>query len=116
MEKRLEAGGDALRPRVVFVSVDAKRDTPAQLAKYVPYFDPEFLGVTAADQPAIEDVARKLGVAVSLSAPKADGSYTVDHSSEIFVVDPKGRLAAILMGPFTAEALQSDFKRIAASG
>jgi protein SCO1/2 len=116
MEKRLQAGGDALRPRVVFVSVDAKRDTPAQLAKYVPYFDPEFLGVTAPNQPAIEDVARKLGVAVSLSAPQADGSYTVDHSSEIFVVDPKGKIAAILMGPFTADALQSDFKRIAASG
>ena len=48
MEKRLQASGAAVRPQVVFVSVDAKRDTPAQLAKYVPYFDPEFLGVTAA--------------------------------------------------------------------
>ncbi len=82
MEKRLQASGAALRPRVVFVSVDAKRDTPAQLAKYVPYFDPEFLGVTAVDQPAIEDLAKKLGVAVFLSAPQADGSYTVDHSRE----------------------------------
>jgi protein SCO1/2 len=55
MEKQLRAGGAALRPQVVFVSVDAKRDTPAQLARYVPYFDPEFVGVTAADQPAIEE-------------------------------------------------------------
>ena len=44
------------------MSVDAKRDTPQQLAKYVPYFDPEFIGITAADQPTIEAVARKLGV------------------------------------------------------
>lgn len=115
MEKRLRASG-AVRPRVVFVSVDAKRDTPAQLAKYVPYFDPEFLGVTAANQPAIEALARKLGVAVFLSAPQADGSYTVDHSGEIFTVDPAGRLAAILTGPFTADALQSDFRRIVAAG
>ena len=49
------AGGQgAVLPQVIFVSVDAKRDTPAQLAKYVPYFDPEFIGLTAADQPAIE--------------------------------------------------------------
>ena len=38
LEKRLRAA-NSLRPRVLFVSVDAKRDTPAQLAKYVPYFE-----------------------------------------------------------------------------
>jgi protein SCO1/2 len=114
MEKRLQASGAAVRPRVVFVSVDAKRDTPAQLAKYVPYFDPEFVGVTAASQPAIEDLARKLGVAVYLSTPSADGSYAVEHGGEILVVDPAGKLAAILTGPFTAAALQSDFSRLVA--
>ena len=116
MEKRLRASGSATRPQVVFVSVDAARDTPAQLARYVPYFDPDFLGATAASQSAIEDLARKLGVAVFLSAPKADGSYTVDHSGEIFVTDPAGKLAAVLTGPFTAEALESDFHRLAAVG
>ncbi len=114
LEKRLQASGAAVRPRVVFVSVDAKRDTPAQLARYVPYFDPEFVGATAASQPAIEDLARKLGVAVYLSTPNADGSYSVDHGGEIFVVDPEGKLAAILTGPFTAAALQADFGRLVA--
>ncbi len=46
MEKKLQAQR-AIQPQVVFVSVDAKRDTPEQLAKYVPYFDPAFIGVTA---------------------------------------------------------------------
>jgi protein SCO1/2 len=113
LEKRLRAGGGA-RPQVIFVSVDAKRDTPQQLAKYVPYFDPEFLGVTAADQPSIEKIARKLGVAVTIT-PSADGGYTVDHSSAIFVLDPEGKLAAILTGPFTVDALQADLGRIAAA-
>jgi len=36
----------------------------------------------------------------------------VDHSTEIFVIDPAGNLAAILTGPFTVDALQSDFRRI----
>jgi protein SCO1/2 len=114
VEKRLRAAGDRVRPRVVFISVDAARDTPAQLARYVPYFDPEFLGATAKDQPTIEAVARDFGVVVLLS-PRKDGAYSVDHSSAIFVVDPSGRIAAILGGPFTPDALQDDFRRIVAS-
>jgi protein SCO1/2 len=114
MEKKMRAASEAPRPRVVFVSVDARRDTPEQLAKYVPYFDPEFIGVTAPDQKTIEGVARTLGVAVSIR-PSADGSgYTVDHSAEIFVVDPRGKLSAVLMGPFTVDGLRADFQRIVA--
>jgi protein SCO1 len=120
MEKKLRAAGATVRPRVVFVSVDAKRDTPEQLAKYVPYFDPEFTGITAPDQRTIENVARKLGVAVAIRpGPEAssaagtdDASYTVDHSAEIFVIDPRGKLAAVLDGPFTADGLSADFQRI----
>jgi protein SCO1 len=114
LEKHLRAAGAAPRPKVVFVSLDAARDTPAQLARYVPYFDPEFVGVTAKDQPTIEGLARDLGIVVLISH-RRDGTYSVDHSSAILVVDPSGKLAAILTGPFTADALQGDFGRIAAS-
>jgi protein SCO1 len=110
LQKRLRAEHSTL-PQVIFVSVDAKRDTPAQLAQYVPYFDPDFIGLTAADQPAIEAVAKRWGVPVMVQ-PAKDGRYAVDHSSAIFVLDPAGRLAAVLSGPFTVSALQSDFRRI----
>jgi protein SCO1/2 len=114
MQKRLRMAKAAVLPQVIFVSVDAKRDTPAQLAKYVPYFDPGFIGLTAADQPAIEALAKKLGVA-AIIRPAADGNYTVDHSGVIFVIDPEGKLAAILSGPYSAGALQADFQRIVAA-
>jgi len=111
MEKRLRAAKSPVLPQVIFVSVDAKRDTPAQLAKYVPYFDPGFIGLTAADQPSIEAVAKNLGVAVVIQ-PAVDGNYTVDHSGAIFVLSPDGRISAILTGPFSVAALQGDFQRI----
>jgi protein SCO1 len=111
VQKRLRAAKAPVLPQVIFVSVDAKRDTPAQLKKYVPYFDPEFIGLTAADQPSIEAVAKKLGVAVAVE-PASGGNYTVDHSGAIFVLTPDGRLSAILTGPFSVDALQSDFERI----
>jgi protein SCO1/2 len=115
MEKRLRAAKAAVLPQVIFVSVDAKRDTPAQMAKYVPYFDPGFIGLTAPDQPSIEALAKKLGVGVIIE-PAADGKYTVDHSGAIFVIDPAGKIAAILSGPFGVDALQGDFQRIVAAG
>lgn len=115
MEKRLRAAKSVAPPQVIFVSVDAKRDTPSQLAKYVPYFDPDFIGLTAADQPAIERQAKKWGVVVMIE-PAADGNYTVDHSGAMFVINPAGNIAAILSGPFTVDALESDFKRIVTGG
>jgi protein SCO1/2 len=111
LEKRLRTDAAPVRPRVIFMSVDAKRDTPEQLAKYVPYFDPEFIGLTAASQSDVEAVAAKLGVSVIIT-PKGDGTYSVDHSGAIFVLNPQGRLAAVLTGPFSVDALESDFRRI----
>jgi protein SCO1/2 len=114
MEKRLRAAEAAVRPQVIFMSVDAKRDTPAQLAQYVPYFDRDFIGITAARQTDIAAVAAKLGVSVIIT-PKPDGTYSVDHSGEIFVVNPRGEIAAILTGPFTVDELTTDFQRTVAA-
>ena len=114
LEKRLRAEPGTPRPQVVFMAVDAKRDTPAQLARYVPYFDPEFIGITAPDQPTIDALTAKMGVGVVIT-PKDDGTYTVDHSGVIFVLNPDGRLAAILTGPFTVPSLETDFKHLAGS-
>jgi protein SCO1/2 len=114
MQTRLRAENTATLPQVIFISVDAKRDTPAQLARFLPNFDPGFIGVTAADQPSIEDVARKFGVAVSIQ-PAADGNYAVDHTTAILVLNPDARITAMLTGPFSADALRADFQRIVAA-
>lgn len=113
LEKRLRTSAPPAPLQVIFMSVDAKRDTPEQLARYVPYFDSEFIGITARDQPTIQAVAAALGVGVVIT-PKPDGTYTVDHSGAIFVVNPEGKLAAILTGPFAVDALAADFRRIVA--
>jgi protein SCO1 len=111
LQRKLRSEGVAQLPQVVFMSVDAQRDTPEQLARYVPYFDPSFIGVTAKDQPTAESVARKLGVAVMIT-PAANGSYTVDHSGAIFVIDPNGRLAAVLTEKVTTDSLAADWQRL----
>lgn len=116
LEKQLRADKSVTTPQVIFVSVDAKRDTPAQLNRFVPAFDPDFIGLTASSQPAIEALAKKWGLAVNIQYAADGNNYIVDHSTAIFVIDPAGKLTAILTGPFTVDALRSDFRRIVTVG
>jgi protein SCO1 len=104
--------GDA--PAVVFVSVDPGRDTPELLGRYVAYFDPAITGATGTRE-AIAALTTALGVAVIIGPPAADGSYAVDHSAAIFLVDPEARVAALFGAPHEAGAIARDFRRIVAA-
>jgi protein SCO1/2 len=111
LEKTLRAADEPVVPQVVFISVDTHRDTPEQLARYLPNFDPQFIGLTSPSQPAVEAMAAGMGV-VAQTRLQSDGTYSVDHSAAILVVDPDGRLRAILTGPYSVDALRADLRRI----
>jgi protein SCO1/2 len=85
-----ELGKDAERMQVLFVTVDPERDTPEVLAKYVPAFNPSFLGLYG-DQDATMRTAKEFKVFVN-KQPATAGGYTVDHSAGTFIYDPAGRL------------------------
>ncbi len=104
-----ESAGDV--PQVVLVSVDPGRDTPPVLAQYVAHFDASFTGVTGLPE-AIETLTRALGVAVFVGAPAADGSYAVDHTAAIFLIDPEGRVAALFNTPHEAGAIARDYRSV----
>ena len=104
----------ALRPVVVLVTVDPMRDTPEVLARYVRHFDPEFVGATGSLN-AIAALTRELGVAVMVAAPAADGSYTVDHSAAVFVMNPAAEYTAVFGTPHDADTIARDFRRIVAA-
>jgi len=105
---------EAGQPAVTLVSVDPGRDTPEVLARYVAHFDPSFNGVTGSTE-AIDTLTNALGVAVIVGPAAADGSYAVDHSAAVFLVDPEGRLAALFGTPHDAGTIARDFRRIAAA-
>jgi len=100
----LAAGAQALnalkpaereRTRLVMVSVDPERDTPARLKEYTAYFHPAMVGVTGT--PAeIAAVAKAYGAGYRRQPPNADGGYAVDHSADTYVVAPDGRLAQVI--------------------
>jgi len=85
-----ELGKDAQRMQVLFITVDPARDTPEVLAKYVPAFDPSFLGLYG-DADATLRTAKEFKVYFNKQPPSA-GSYSVDHSAGTYIYDPAGRL------------------------
>ena len=92
----------------VLVSVDPARDTLEHLARYVAAFGPEFLGVTGSDG-ELARLARDVGAAYFRDEPDDDGSYFVDHTASIMLVDPHGRLVALFAMPHDAAAIAVRF-------
>ncbi len=83
------------RTRMIMVSVDPERDTPARLKEYAAYFHPEMIAATGSAA-EIAAIARSFGVGYVRQPTRPDGSYAVDHSSQTFVVGPDGKLMELL--------------------
>ena len=107
VEHDLADHGSAPRQHVL-VSVDPARDTIEHLAGYVSSFGPAFLGVTGSDG-ELSKLARKVGVAFFRREPEDDGSYFVDHTASIMLIDPRGRLVALFGMPHEAADIAARF-------
>lgn len=101
----------ARQPQVYFISVDPKRDTPALLAKYVRYFNVNFIGVTGGvDQ--LQLLAKPLGVGFSYVPSNQSGNYTVDHTAVVFLINPQGLEQAIFTPPMIPARMAADYRTI----
>jgi len=90
-----------IAPQVIMVSVDPERDTVEALARYVPSFNPDFMGYTGTFD-NIVGLATNLNIAFGKVPSKEPGSYTMDHATSIVVIDPEGRYAGFIKAPHQA--------------
>ena len=95
-------------PNIIFLTIDPERDTAEIMNAYVEYFNSEFIGLTGSLQ-VIENLTRDLN-AVYRKAPGLNGKitkddYLMDHSSALMLMNPEGKLQAILTAPHTVENL-----------
>lgn len=109
-QKQWAAIPEALRPRVLFVSVDPERDTPDRIGEYAHAFHKDTLAATA-DLPALERFAKSLSM-VFAKVPPPEGvpanQYSVDHSASMAVLDPQGRMAGLIQPPLDPKAIAAD--------
>jgi protein SCO1/2 len=81
------------RVQALFVSVDPKRDTPELLHAYVSHFSPQILALTGSEE-EVRRVAGQYGASFRYVPNGSD--YTVDHTVNTYVIDPRGSLVRIL--------------------
>lgn len=102
-------GKDGERVQGLFVTVDPRRDTREVLAKYVPAFNPAFLGLYA-DEETTAGTAKEFKIFYSAQPADARGNYTVDHSAGIYVFDPHGRLRLFMRAGRSVDAMVHDIR------
>jgi protein SCO1/2 len=100
---------EAADTQVVMVSVDPARDTVEQLAGYVPFFNPDFVGVTG----EFLDIHR---FATALNTPfrKVPGQdnddYLVDHSANVVLINPRGDYHGFFKPPFDMAKMKLTYR------
>ena len=104
---RPKLGADGKRVQGLFVTVDPARDTPEVLARYVPAFDPTFLGLHG-EAAATEALAKEFKVYFHAKKADAEGLYTVYHMGAVYVFDPAERLRLLMTPPTGVDAMAAD--------
>ncbi|CDG83642.1 SCO family protein [Janthinobacterium agaricidamnosum] len=109
VEIRRKLGADGARVKVVFVSVDPERDTPALLAEYMAAFDPDFLGLHG-------DLAQTARAAADFKIfykkVPSGSSYTMDHTAITYVFDDKGKIRLAMKHEETADECAADLRSL----
>jgi protein SCO1 len=102
-------GGEADRAHAVFITVDPERDTQSVLKDYLSSFDPHLSGLTG-DPAAIATVAKEYRVYYK-KVPLDDGSYSMDHTAIVYLMDKDGRFVSPFSLKRRPEAAAADLRR-----
>jgi protein SCO1/2 len=105
-------GKDASRVQVLFITLDPERDTPELLAKFVPAFDPAFLGLYGNAQ-ATAQAAKAFGIEYVKQYDK-HGGYTLDHTDGIYLLGIQGKPLLLSPSAQGSENLTQDIKLLLA--
>ena len=97
-----QLGPQAKNVQVVFVTIDPARDTPAAMKSYISsrVFPRNIIGLTGT--PAqIARVAKAYGVYYQKEG--SGSTYSMDHSTALYLMDPQGRFHGVIADGLTPE-------------
>ncbi len=104
-------GPKADQIRVLFVSVDPKRDTPKQLSDYTSAFGDNVVGLTGT-RAQLDTLTKRYRVTYRYGDPDAKGNYAVYHSAAIFAFDPAGHVQLLMSYSDGLKAIEHDLKQL----
>lgn len=105
--------GENGHPKLFFITVDPDRDKPEILKQYVKYFHPEFNAV-AGKLDELDKLTNQIGILYGYDEKddEKDIEYTVNHSAQIILVDPRGRMRAVISPPHDPDTISSNFQKV----
>ncbi|WP_330305747.1 MULTISPECIES: SCO family protein [unclassified Streptomyces] len=83
--------------RVVFVTTDPDRDTPAALGKWLKGIDSDFVGLTG-DFATIQAGARTMGISIEPTSKDKNGKLVSVHGTQVIAFSPKTDGGYVLYG------------------
>ena len=97
--------------QMIFLSVDPGRDSPKYLKDFVTYYHREFIGVTGKPE-EIDKLVNQLGIYYGFDDAGDTKNYQVNHSGQIVLIDPEGKLRAIFSTPHNAATIVDSYIKI----
>jgi protein SCO1 len=94
----------------VFITVDPDHDTPAVLRHYLDGFGGGIIGLRAGG----DSLASLLKSFAASAEPRErpGGARTVEHTATLYLLDRRGRLAAVFTPPLVPAALDADLRAL----
>lgn len=102
-------GKDAEKVSAIFVTVDPARDTPEKLKLYLSSFHPRISALSGSE--AQVEAIKKAYYVFAKRVPLEGGSYTMDHTSVVYLMDKQGKFIAPFNLKRDADAAAADLRR-----
>lgn len=107
-----ELGASAESLKIIFVTLDPARDTPAALKAYFSGFKGRVIPFTGQEQ-AIQRITKSFDVS-SEKVESGKGSYTLDHTAAVYLLNKQGQVVDILAFGTPRDVTVARLKRLLA--
>ncbi len=104
-------GNQAKDVQVLFVTLDPERDTQQVLAKFVPSFNPSFIGLFG-NVAEIEATAKNFKIFHSKQSVAGKSGYLIDHSAGVYLFDKAGKIRVYVKFGQTPAEIANDIETI----
>ncbi|MDK8465404.1 SCO family protein [Marinobacter sp. SS13-12] len=101
--------------RIVFVSVDPRRDTPERIGSYVDFFSERAIGLTG-EEKALRELSKRYRTTFGYDDPDEEGNYNVSHSGAVYVFDREGEARLLFRPELSVEDIRADLIALAEEG
>jgi protein SCO1/2 len=103
-------GPEADKLKVYFVTVDPERDTVEKIAEYLTSFDPRITGLTGSPE-AVAEMTKAYRI-YSRKVPVEGGSYIMDHTASVYLLDKDGAFTGTIDYKEAPETAVAKLKRL----